>query len=88
MNVLCFDIGGTNIKSMLIGPDEKIEFPIIESKAKEGIEFLKEDIFNCIRDVRKNYEVYGIAISTAGMVDPVSYKIVHEIGRASCRERV
>ena len=77
MNVLCFDIGGTNIKSMLIGPDEKIDFPIIESKAKDGIEFLKEDIFNCIRDVRKNYEVYGIAISTAGMVDPVSYKIVH-----------
>lgn len=77
MKVLCFDIGGTSIKSMLISEDEKIELPTIKSRAKDGAEFIKEDIFFKIRDIKEKHSIDGIAISTAGMVDPENQIIVH-----------
>lgn len=70
MNILCFDIGGTEIKSMIKSENEAIDLPNIKSRAKYGAEFVKEDIFHNIHQLKKEYEIDGIAISTAGMVDP------------------
>lgn len=70
MKVLCFDIGGTAIKYMLIEDDKEIALGEIKSRAREGASYLKEDIFEKIREIlEENPDLKGIAISTAGMVD-------------------
>lgn len=69
MNVLCFDIGGTEIKSMLKTSDKAIFFENFESKASEDARLIVDDLFARIREVKARYDLDGIAISTAGMVD-------------------
>lgn len=70
MKVITFDIGGTAIKSMLIEDGKEKELGEIVSRAKEGANFLKEDIFKRIKEVlEEEKDIDGIGISTAGMVD-------------------
>lgn len=70
MKVLCFDIGGTAIKSMMIEDGKEISVGEIISRAKDGAVYLKEDIFKRVKEVLKtNPDIDGLAISTAGMVD-------------------
>ncbi|MDD7305058.1 MAG: ROK family protein [Peptoniphilaceae bacterium] len=70
MKVICFDIGGTAIKSMLIENGKEKSVDEIKSRAKEGANYLKEDIFKKIKELLKeNKDLAGVAISTAGMVD-------------------
>lgn len=77
MRVLCFDIGGTQIKSMIKSENEEISLPNIKSRAKDGAEFIKEDLFERIHELRDKYQIYGTGISTAGMVDPNTGKIAY-----------
>lgn len=70
MKVITFDIGGTSIKSMIIENGKERVLDEIVSRAKEGAEFLKEDIFKRISEIlQKEKDIDAIAISTAGMVD-------------------
>lgn len=75
MNILCFDIGGTQIKSMIKSESEEIELKTITSRAKDGARLVKEDIFDRIHELRETYDIGGVAISTAGMVDPKTQTI-------------
>lgn len=77
MNILCFDIGGTQIKSMIKNENEEIELLNIKSRASKGARLVKEDIFASIDSLKEEYEIDGIAISTAGMVDPNTEKIAY-----------
>lgn len=70
MKVICFDIGGTAIKSMIIEDGKERVLDEIPSRAKEGAIYLKEDIFQRIKEVLESEDdLDGVAISTAGMVD-------------------
>ena len=77
MNILCFDIGGTQIKSMIKNENEDIELLNIKSRASKGARLVKEDIFASINKLKEKYKIAGIAISTAGMVDPNTEKIAY-----------
>lgn len=77
MNILCFDIGGTQIKSMIKNENEEIGLANIKSRAKDGALLVKDDIFASIHQLKEKYEIHGIAISTAGMVDPKTQTIAY-----------
>lgn len=77
MNILCFDIGGTQVKSMIKNENEEIELLNIKSRAKDGALLVKDDIFASIHQLKEKYEIHGIAISTAGMVDPKTQTIAY-----------
>ncbi len=76
---LCFDIGGTAIKYGIVTSEEVFVMkdqtathserggPAIVSRVEE----IASDIFS------KGYQIEGICLSTAGMVDPSEGKIIH-----------
>lgn len=68
---LSLDIGGTNIKFGVLDEKEEFlkkgEFP---TEALCGGSFLVKKIKNLIFDVQTQFDLKGICISTAGMVDP------------------
>lgn len=70
MKVITFDIGGTAIKSMLIEDGKEKVLDEMVSRGKDGAKYLREDIFQGIRQILEEEEnIDGVAISTAGMVD-------------------
>jgi predicted NBD/HSP70 family sugar kinase len=72
MNYLCFDIGGTSIKygvaevkgSLLL----KGEVPNVIMQ--KGVKGFVENLVNLVNHYRQEYDLQGIAVSTAGVVDP------------------
>ena len=75
MNILCFDIGGSQIKSMVKSESKEIDLPNIRSNARKGAKLVRDDLFNNIHQLQEEYLIEGIAISTAGMVDPTNETI-------------
>lgn len=75
---ICIDIGGTSIKyGILRETGIIIEKGNMDTDAlKEGGQGIFEKIKYIISKYLKNYEVEGICISTAGMVDPKDGKIL------------
>ena len=75
---ICIDIGGTSIKyGILRETGIIIEKGNMDTNAlKEGGQGIFEKIKYIISKYLKNYEVEGICISTAGMVDPKDGKIL------------
>ena len=69
MAVLCLDIGGTEIKAMLKGENFEKNLENFPSKAGSNAPSIKDDVFDLVRKLENEYEIEGIAISTAGMVD-------------------
>ena len=69
MAVLCLDIGGTEVKAMLKGEDYEKDLANFPSKAGTNAPDLKDDVFDLVEKLKSEYEIEGIAISTAGMVD-------------------
>lgn len=69
MAVLCLDIGGTEVKAMLKGEDFEKELPNFPSKAGTNAPDIKDDVFDLVDKLKNDYDIEGIAISTAGMVD-------------------
>ena len=69
MAVLCLDIGGTEVKAMLKGEDFEKDLANFPSKAGTNAPDLKDDVFDLVEKLKSEYEIEGIAISTAGMVD-------------------
>ena len=69
MAVLCLDIGGTEVKAMLKGENFEKSLENFPSKAGSNALSIKDDVFDLVRKLENEYEIEGIAISTAGMVD-------------------
>lgn len=69
MTVLCLDIGGTEVKAMLKGEDFEKDLANFPSKAGTNAPDIKDDVFDLVGRLKSEYEIEGIAISTAGMVD-------------------
>lgn len=69
MAILCLDIGGTEVKAMIKGEGFEKTLDNFESKASINAPDIKNDVFNLVKELEENYEIDGIAISTAGMVD-------------------
>lgn len=69
MAVLCLDIGGTEVKAMLKGEDFEKDLANFPSKAGTNAPDIKDDVFDLVEKLKSEYEIEGIAISTAGMVD-------------------
>ena len=69
MAVLCLDIGGTEVKAMLKGEDFEKDLANFPSKAGTNAPDLKDDVLDLVGRLKSEYEIEGIAISTAGMVD-------------------
>ena len=76
---ICIDIGGTSIKYGIIKEDEVFlitdEMPT-EAKEKGG-EGIMEKVHSIVADYKKRYEIEGVCISTAGMVDWKKGCIIH-----------
>ena len=75
---ICIDIGGTFIKYGVISEDGKIiTSSKIETEAKilGGFGILNK-IKNIIKEYMKKYEIHGICISTAGIVDTKNGEII------------
>lgn len=72
-NIACFDIGGTFIKYAIINSNGEI---ILKNKIPTPDNDCKNTIPNLIiqrtKLMREDYEIHGIGISTAGIVDPES----------------
>lgn len=69
MAVLCLDIGGTEVKAMLKGSDFEKDLPNFPSKAGTNAPSIKDDVLSLVDKLKNDYDIEGIAISTAGMVD-------------------
>ena len=69
MAVLCLDIGGTEVKAMLKGEDFEKDLSNFPSKAGTNAPDIKDDVFDLVEKLKNDYDIEGIAISTAGMVD-------------------
>lgn len=72
MYILAVDIGGTAIKYGIFNAQgeqvgEVNQVPTIKSETDNAI---METIIDLVYDLKQNYDLKGIAISTAGMVDP------------------
>jgi predicted NBD/HSP70 family sugar kinase len=75
---ILFDIGGTMIKYGIMDENEKmLESLEVPTEAKKGGPHIIEKIKNIIKEYRKKYELHGICISTAGMVDYEEGKIIY-----------
>ena len=69
MAVLCLDIGGTEVKAMLKDSDFEKDLANFPSKAGTNAPDIKEDLFALVENLKNDYDIEGVAISTAGMVD-------------------
>ncbi len=66
MKIICFDIGGTNIKYSIIEDINKFEVKTIETRITKDDNHILEDV---LKIVGENTDVDAVGISTAGVVD-------------------
>lgn len=69
MQVLCFDIGGTDIKYGIINDGIIIEKHKIPTEAQSSHEELEKKLYSLAKDMLTKYEVDGVGVSCAGSVD-------------------
>lgn len=77
MKLLALDIGGTFIKYGIFHGYDLIMEGKKKSEGHLGGAYIVKNVDEIIEEVRKDHQVEGIAISTAGVVDVVSGEIVH-----------
>ena len=69
---MCFDIGGTSVKFGVAGESgallHKGEIPNVINQ--KGVTGLVESLASVTEQYQQEYSLYGIAVSTAGVVDP------------------
>ena len=69
---MCFDIGGTSVKFGVVGESgallHKGEIPNVITQ--KGVDGLVESLASVMEQYQQEYRLYGIAVSTAGVVDP------------------
>ncbi len=69
MRVLCFDIGGTNIKYGVIENEKFLENGLFDTNASLGKDNLSNRLVNMAKEFNEKYQLDGIGISCAGSVD-------------------
>ena len=80
MYYICIDIGGTSIKYGVLSDKGEIFIDgTVSTKVTEKENFILSDVKKLVRNILdeyKKYEIKGICVSTAGVVDPEKGKIV------------
>ena len=69
MQVLCFDIGGTDIKYGIVKDGVIIVKYQVPTEAQSSREQLESKLFNIADYLLKEYEVDGVGVSCAGSID-------------------
>ena len=78
MNYICFDIGGTKIKYGLVDDDYNIiEKRLIDTNKDNGGKYVISKVIEIIKENKQRYEIGGVAISTAGIVDHINGSIIY-----------
>lgn len=78
MKYIAFDIGGTKIKYSIIDKNYNIiEKNQIDTNAKLGGVHVINKVIDIINDYKNKFELNGVAISTAGVVDPTTGIILY-----------
>ncbi|MGL4995818.1 MAG: ROK family protein, partial [Deefgea sp.] len=73
MNLLAFDIGGTQIKYGIVSnTGEVLSATVVDTPKYEGGEAVIELLRELTRTMMNQYVIAGIAISTFGLVDAYS----------------
>ena len=69
---MCFDIGGTSVKFGVAGENGALlqKKEILNVITQKGVDGLVESLASVTEQYRKEYSLRGIAVSTAGVVDP------------------
>ncbi|MCM1513863.1 MAG: ROK family protein [Anaeroplasma bactoclasticum] len=69
MRVLCFDIGGTNIKYGVIDQEQFLEKGLFDTDAHLGKTYLTNKLVDIAKQMKAKYQIEGVGISCAGSVD-------------------
>lgn len=69
MRVLCFDIGGTNIKYGVIENAKFLEKGLFDTDAEQGKESLTNKLIKITLEMKDKYQIEGVGISCAGSVN-------------------
>lgn len=77
MRLLSLDIGGSFIKYGVFEGYKLIMSGKEKSEGVLGRDYIVKNVSQIINNILENYEIEGIAISTAGIVDTKKGKIVH-----------
>ncbi|MBY7144481.1 ROK family protein [Virgibacillus sp. NKC19-3] len=78
MAIAAFDIGGTNIKYGVLNRQGNICYKAkISTKSKEGGVAIIGKIRVIAKQLQNNYDLTGIAVSTAGQVDNREGVVIH-----------
>lgn len=77
MKVLAIDIGGSFIKYGIFDDKKLIHSDKLSSEADKGTDFLVKNVDKIVENMISNYDIEGIAMSTAGIVDPIKGEIIH-----------
>lgn len=75
---ICIDIGGTSIKYGVI--NEKLDFLVtdeMDTEAKKGGENIVNKIIKIVSKYKNEYDIEGICVSTAGMVNCEKGEIIY-----------
>lgn len=70
MNIVVFDIGGTEIKYGIIFNKILQDKHIIETEGHLGAKFVMDKLISITRGYQEKYNIDGIGISTAGIINP------------------
>lgn len=78
MNILALDIGGTAIKYGLLDSSGSIRTELYEKSTpkSETTNYIMETVIQIIKEMKEEYMIEGIAVSTAGVVDSQSGKVI------------
>lgn len=79
MNILAIDIGGTSIKYAVFDQHGKMLTEILnkETTKTETDNYILERLYELINETKDAYEIDGITISTAGVVDSQTGTVVY-----------
>ena len=69
MRVLCFDIGGTNVKYGVIENEQFLEKGLFDTDAHLGKEHMNNKLVGIAKEMKEKYGIEGVGISCAGSVD-------------------
>ncbi|GAA0463958.1 ROK family protein [Alkalibacillus silvisoli] len=73
-----FDIGGTSIKYGVLNEQGDILYQSkISTKADQGGQVVIEQVIELVKALQKEYELDGIAISTAGQINKEEGSVIH-----------
>ena len=81
MYYICIDIGGTSIKYGVLSDEGEIFIDgTVSTKVTEKENFILSDVKKLVRNILdeyRNYEIEGICVSTAGVVNPEKGEIAY-----------